>query len=60
MKHIRTFIAYIRRTFVTDCPRCHQYFYGFHPYGLQLNLDGRHFRIVCHNCAHRAKEVSHG
>ena len=46
----RRLIAYIRNTFVTDCPRCHRYFFGFHPYKEQIKIGEIHYRYVCHRC----------
>lgn len=45
------FIALVRRTFVTDCPRCFKYFYGFNKYALQVIFGEQAYRIVCHKCA---------
>ena len=52
----RRFIAFINGTFVADCPRCHKHFYGFHQHGVQLKINGVHYRIVCHRCK---AEVGH-
>lgn len=49
---MRKLIAFIRRTFVTDCPVCHLHFFGFHNYAENVKIDGKMYRIVCHRCAH--------
>lgn len=55
MKYIRKVLAKIRGTFVTDCPRCHNFFYGFQQYGVQLKFE-RQYRVVCHKCAEAHKK----
>lgn len=50
LKFFRKLYAITRGTFFTDCPRCFNYFYGFHPYKTQVKFD-KHYRIVCHKCA---------
>lgn len=53
---LRKAIAFLLRTFLTDCPRCHQYFYGFHPYITQVKFE-IHYRVVCHRCAMDYKTI---
>lgn len=50
IKLLRKLIAFIRRTFVADCPKCHKHFYGFHDWIEQIMLD-KHYRYICHRCA---------
>lgn len=47
--------AKFKNTFFTDCPRCHNYFFGNVSYGKNVIFkteDGgkQNFRIVCNNC----------
>ncbi len=50
LKLLRKIIAFFRRTFVTDCPRCHLHFFGYHEYGEQIKIGKTHYRILCHRC----------
>lgn len=61
-KYIRRIIAFLRQTFVTDCPRCYNYFYGFNEYKFHLKFeDGKgkkqHYRVVCHRCADNYSKI---
>lgn len=49
-RFFRRLFAKLLRTFVADCPRCHQHFYGRHPHGKSVRIDGVNYRIVCHRC----------
>lgn len=51
MKIHRKIVAFFRRTFVADCPHCHQHFYGFHPYEQHVTINKKPYRFVCHRCA---------
>lgn len=54
VKLLRRLIAFLRRTFVADCPVCHLHFFGFHAHEQQIKIEGKHYRIVCHRCAKKA------
>ena len=49
-KTLRKIIAKLRGTFVSDCPLCHMHFCGYHNYAEQVNVNGKHYRIICHRC----------
>ncbi len=49
-KLFKRLIAFLRGTFVADCPVCHKHFFGYHKYGTQINIRGKHYRIICHRC----------
>lgn len=48
---LRELMAFIRGTFVEDCPRCHLHFYGFHEWEQFVVVDNKNYRYVCHRCA---------
>lgn len=50
MKLLRIIKARLFNTFVTDCPKCHKHFYGFHDYAKSIKIDHIQYRIVCHEC----------
>ena len=50
IKLFRKFIAFVRNTFVADCPVCLQHFYGFHPYSQNVKVGSKNYRIMCHRC----------
>lgn len=50
MKWLRKMIAFLFQTFVTDCPKCHSFFFGFQNYGKQVKMNEVTYRILCHRC----------
>lgn len=46
--------AFILRTFVTDCPKCHKHFYGHKRHGIQIKIDNVHYRIICDKCFNKS------
>jgi len=50
---IRKLRARLARTWVTDCPVCFQYFYGFHNYSHQVVVGTQNYRIICHRCTEK-------
>lgn len=48
--HILKFIAFMLGTFVTACPRCYRYFFGFQCYHEQFKVDDINYRIICNRC----------
>lgn len=56
-KLLRRSVAFLRGTFVTDCPKCHQHFYGFHEWEQQVLIDRKNYRFVCHRCAKDQKNL---
>lgn len=60
---LRKMKAKFYKTFVTDCPQCHQYFYGNQPYGVHVYMKNkkgifRNYRYVCHVCKQLAATQS--
>lgn len=48
---MRKIIAFLFRTFVTQCPYCFKSFFGFQSYAEQVKINGIVYRLVCHRCA---------
>lgn len=48
------FIAFLFGTFVTTCPKCYGYFFGFQKYGTQIKIDHVIYRIICPECMKQA------
>lgn len=57
MRWVQYLIAFLFRTFVTDCPHCHQFFFGFQPYKEQVKIGSVNYRIVCHRCVEQTDQV---
>jgi hypothetical protein len=55
MKLLQKIIAFVRRTILADCPKCHKYFYlkdGIHH---NIKLNHINYRYICHRCHHAHK-----
>lgn len=57
IKLLRLLRSKINLTFVTDCPVCHDHFYGWHKYAHNVKIGNKTYRIICHRCALRIKKV---
>lgn len=51
MKFFRKIKAALLRTFVADCPVCHNHFYGHKEHKHHVKVNNKHYRIICHKCA---------